>query len=661
MKKTFSILFLFATVFLFFIQMAGTLVESIYILDLMNQKLDEKVVGLLFFFAPVLLFPLFRKYARQTAWALCVILLVARGLLPNLQTSGRLLAAGVGTVAAMTLLFLLLTAKPGGVSGAHLGFCSAAALGLAISLSICLRTWGYGLDASLIPAGGWTGWGLAVLLLLAAASLNWQTSTTARESQGSLTGAVMGVILLLTLIWFSFSAPSVIARWTQGNYPLIVLTISLVAAAAAWVCIAHPQWLDRVSPRQLTIWNILFTLSLTGTLLAQRVPFPSTPDSPAVIVTSTSPFGQLALVLMLLLFPVLFLDMRVFIQRIAELSPSARDLVLGYLLGMLVTVLLVFINIFSNVWGYVPPISTMFRGTFWLAFFILTGGITILAWLTEGTRPATEPVSDNKIHWAWGLILAALFLGTMVKALPTKYIQANAADRSSLVFMTFNTQQSNDDDGEKSFERQLAIIRQLSPDVIALQESDSTRISLNNNDYVRYFAENLGYYSYYGPTSVAGTYGTAILSKYPLENTRTVFTYSDRDEIGTAEAEIEVNGRRFTLYDVHPDGSDTAMLVFANTLLNRSRNQLYVIALGDYNLRDNEEAYRRIASVYTNAWTSAYPSEIDPDGVDMSGDNRIDHIFVSPVLGIRNPMYVLPPESATDHPIHWAEIFWETP
>jgi endonuclease/exonuclease/phosphatase family metal-dependent hydrolase len=203
------------------------------------------------------------------------------------------------------------------------------------------------------------------------------------------------------------------------------------------------------------------------------------------------------------------------------------------------------------------------------------------------------------------------------------------------------------------------MIARVDPDLLALQESDSARISLNNNDYVRYFAGKLGYYSYYGPKTVAGTYGTAILSKYPLENPRTVFSFSDQDEVGTAEAEIEVGGRRFTIYDVHPDGSDTAMLAFAETLLARAQDQANVIALGDYNLRDYEEAYQLIDAVYTNAWVSVFPTEISDDGVDMSGENRIDHIFVSPHLGVRNPVYVLPPESATDHPVHWAEITWE--
>jgi len=230
--------------------------------------------------------------------------------------------------------------------------------------------------------------------------------------------------------------------------------------------------------------------------------------------------------------------------------------------------------------------------------------------------------------------------------------------KSSLRVMTYNIQAANDGSGEQAYDRQLALIRQVSPDILALQESDTARISLNNNDYVRYYASQLGYYSYYGPTTVTGTFGTAILSKYPLLNTEAIFSYSDTDEIGTTEAVIEVAGARFNLYDVHPDGSDTAKLICIQTLLERSKAEPNVIVLGDYNLRDTEKAYQLIASVYTNAWVSVYPSKISSDGIDMSGPNRIDHIFMSRSLGVRNPIYVLPPASASDHPVHWADIFW---
>ena len=220
-----------------------------------------------------------------------------------------------------------------------------------------------------------------------------------------------------------------------------------------------------------------------------------------------------------------------------------------------------------------------------------------------------------------------------------------------MVVMTYNIQAGNDGSAEKSYDRQLALIRQVSPDILALQESDTARIAFNNDDYVRYYAGKLGYYSYYGPTTVTGTFGTAILSKYPLRDTRSVFTFSDMDEIGTAGAEIEVGGRLLSIHDVHPDGSAMAKLALARNLLERSAGEESVIALGDFNLQETDEAYQLVAARYTEAWMSIQPTE--------TGEGWIDHIFVSPGLGVRNPVYRLPPDSASDHPAYWTEIFWE--
>jgi endonuclease/exonuclease/phosphatase family metal-dependent hydrolase len=225
--------------------------------------------------------------------------------------------------------------------------------------------------------------------------------------------------------------------------------------------------------------------------------------------------------------------------------------------------------------------------------------------------------------------------------------------------MTYNIQQANDVYGEKSYLEQLALLTQVDADIIGFQESDSTRISLGNNDYIRYFANKLGYHAYFGPKTVTGTYGTAILSKYPLENPRSVFTFSDQDEVGTAEAEITVRDKQITIFNVHPDGSDEAKMVFARTLIDRTDQQSDVIAIGDYNLRGWEEPYLLIDEKYKNAWIDVYPTGINDDGLDMSGENRIDHIFVSPHFTVSNPIYLLPPESWTDHPAHWAEITLE--
>jgi endonuclease/exonuclease/phosphatase family metal-dependent hydrolase len=525
-----------------------------------------------------------------------------------------------------------------------------------------LRSLSYGLDNSQTPPGGWVAWGLGLALGWGLSNLaTGDVTSGAGIKKGGATPALLGIYLILSLAWFAFSAPAVIARWTAGSYPMLVIITSLFSCGWILLALLRPRWIEKIGQGALLLWNILFTVSLTATLLAQRVAFPPAPDSAPVVVTAPGWFPQILLVCMLLLFPVIFFDMRLFINQIRQAAPAPRDLLPGILLGSFILLVLVFANIFTNVWGYIEPLSTPFRNTFWLTFFLMTGMISLLAWRAQKPEPDSEEEAFGSSPWGWAILLAAIFGLSVFRALPGPRIQVDATQRTSLLVMTFNIQQANDGLGEKSYDRQLAIIRRVSPDILALQESDSTRISLNNNDYVRYFAENLGYYSYYGPTTVTGTFGTAILSKLPLLNPRVVFVYSDTDEIGMTEAEVEAGGRRLTIYDVHPDGSEAVKLGFVKTLLERSKDKPDVIALGDYNLDDTKAAYKLINGVYANAWASVYPSRISADGVNMSGDNRIDHIFISPTLRVRNPIYVLPPASASDHPVHWAEIYWDQP
>jgi endonuclease/exonuclease/phosphatase family metal-dependent hydrolase len=254
------------------------------------------------------------------------------------------------------------------------------------------------------------------------------------------------------------------------------------------------------------------------------------------------------------------------------------------------------------------------------------------------------------VKLAWGVALGSIFLVTFLAAAFTGRPHPTPPPQESLRAMTYNIQEANDVFGEKSYDRQLDLIRQVDPDVLGLQESDSARISLGNNDYTRYYAGKLGYYSYYGPKTVNGTFGTALLSKYPLEFTRTIYTYSDRDEVGTTAAVIQVGDFRLAVFNVHPDGSSEVMLAFAGTLLAEASPYENVVALGDYNLRESDPAYQLIAAEYQNAWLAVFPTGNHTD--------PIDHIFLSPHLDVLDAVYLLPPESATDHPAHWADIGW---
>jgi endonuclease/exonuclease/phosphatase family metal-dependent hydrolase len=71
----------------------------------------------------------------------------------------------------------------------------------------------------------------------------------------------------------------------------------------------------------------------------------------------------------------------------------------------------------------------------------------------------------------------------------------------------------------------------------------------------------------------------------------------------------------------------------------------------------NADVVRYLADALDDAWQRPLPAGTTANRQEP--ENRIDHIFFSPNLAAQDPQYILPPESATDHPVHWTEIIWE--
>ena len=120
---------------------------------------------------------------------------------------------------------------------------------------------------------------LGVLFGFLLTRLDWVGEPSVRSRHSGLARAELGIFLILTLVYFSFSAPAVIARWTEGNYALIVIAVSLLAALWAWLALLRPSLLEHLTRDGLRLWNLAFALSLVGTILVHRVPFPTTPAS----------------------------------------------------------------------------------------------------------------------------------------------------------------------------------------------------------------------------------------------------------------------------------------------------------------------------------------------------------------------------------------------
>lgn len=662
---------LFGILFLFFIQQISFLIESIYMLNLLNTRMDARALGILFFVSPISL--LFMRAPRRVP-ALhipMILFLTASAITPWVSTSARILSSGI----AVGVFLVFLGMWFGNPKAKQIPwFCSMVTLAL---LSLCFRTIGLTQDSLISGPAPFLHAALTIITLILFIRFVSERTTTGKRVQLGQTGyqlflATLGFSCCIALLYFVFISPAVVTRWTETSYPLIVSTYAISLTAVFAALLRFPSILRRLRKPQLVAWNSLFLICLLLSILSHTVRFPATPDSTPVVVMRRHSLDIYAMLTMVLA-PVLFINLSVFSEKLQVAKPS--QLALPFSLSFILFAFLIFALIFTNVWGYVGGFSLFFRNKFFLPFLLAGLGLLLPLTCLRDLRCKAMPMARKNV-WILGaatvtlaLILGAARLDQTRVALPQR--------GDELTVMTYNIQQGVDYLGNKNYENQLKLIRRVDPDIICLQESDTTRISGGNSDVVRYFAQSLHYHSYYGPKTVTGTFGTAILSRFPLHNCRTVFTYSDVDEVGTSVSEVNVDGRRVTIFNSHPAGSHDAKNAHIEALVQRVTNAEYVVAAGDYNFRQGSPYYGKLVYCLKDSWLSRWPDGVGDmrtagiqrsQGDDQSAkgkwinehllrmDDRIDHIFLSQNFEVLNSVYLPVPASETDHPAHWAVI-----
>jgi endonuclease/exonuclease/phosphatase family metal-dependent hydrolase len=241
-------------------------------------------------------------------------------------------------------------------------------------------------------------------------------------------------------------------------------------------------------------------------------------------------------------------------------------------------------------------------------------------------------------------------VAVIVLMILTAHPTAPAASSSDMIrIFTYNIQQGYDDPGEQNFEDQIKLIRTNSPDILGLEECDTARIAGGNVDVVAYFADSLNMYSYYGPSPVTGTFGIALLSRYPIENPKTYFLYSKGEQVAVIEAEITIGGQTHKVYVTHLGNSGPIFQI--RQMLDLMRGQDNVIAMGDFNFRPYEEQYSLATAEYDDAYIHAEQQKV-PTSLDI--EDRIDHVFVTPGTSVSYVEYL--PKGESDHPALFVEI-----
>ncbi|MFX1364129.1 MAG: endonuclease/exonuclease/phosphatase family protein [Promethearchaeota archaeon] len=671
---------LLTVLFLFFFQLLGDLIESVYMLDLLNLSLDEKAAGILFLLSPLILLGFRRSIPDYFLEVVAIIAIIMRLISPLLDSASKIITSGLGVGCIMLffpLYYLQSMKSQNDDNEGRISLKLSIGLASAILLSITLRALNSTYDISIYSYFQFIGWilGIIGILLIVNRLMENQkdkTSNPANEGKSNSPEEVdssrksrfkgvkllsLGLMSILTLTYFAFISPTVISRWTEGDYITISIAVAIMISLTITILSFKPGILGKLNSKILWIWNGLFITSLVLTIAVHTFPFPVSPDSAPVVINH--PLGiqyYIPLIIMIALIPIVFIDFTLLSREIVRKQPKPSKIGAGFVVGSLFFILVMFMLIFTNVWGYIDPVSQLFRNLFWLPFLLVGIAIPIMGKaifkkdLLKFKQIFTNP-RDKRILAS---LLVVLLIGTTVSVLSWE-LRSKAQDTSSitnLTVMTYNLQQGVDIEGEKNYDNQLAIIEDVNPDILGLQECDTARMSHGSSDVVRYFANRLNYYSFYGPRTVTGTFGAAILSRYPIINPVTFFTYSDEDEVGTTEVQIKVGTLIFNVYVNHPSGSADVKQAHMDALMNRISGKTNVISMGDFNFRNNTIYYNMSVAVLQDAWVTASSRGVDGSSYDLS--DRIDYIFVSSSFTVLETRYINVPES--DHPALWTEI-----
>ena len=666
----FSLIGLFAVIFLFFLQTLSDLVERIYAFALLNLEPDENILGLLFLLTPLILLAFWKKIPDLALLISGELIIVSRLIEP--LVSGMWIYIFAGLSVGSFLVFF-----PGFITRIKYreektGFDLGIGLASAVGLSILFRTAGASKD---ITQYGWyqiIGWILGIIasgiLIGLFIKFKDKESELVKETEEHINngfwkilGLSMGLFSIFIAIWFTFMSPTVIARWTEGNYIGILVGILVMLGAFIGLKLWKPDLINKLKPWMIWVWNGLFVVSMTLTVLAHQIFFIAGNVSYPLVAATTAWYQQIPLVFMIITSPILYLDFTLLTKELIKSKPSPAKIGGSFAIGGIFIVIMVFVQILPNIWGYLEPISTGFRDMYWLAFFIPGLIILFSLFAVNYSTFSFEKISkklNTKIILS--TIFGLVFIGTIIGgALTEPNPNYSASGKTSLVIMTYNIQQGVNSTGDWNYDGQLEVIKAVDPDILGLQECDPTRISGGNLDVVRYFASELNMYSYYGPKTVTNTYGCAILSKYPITNAYAFFASSDTEQIGSAQAQITVGTTVFNVAVHHPAGDSEQIRIDQNLEMLEQVNGLSnVIYMGDFNYRPYTQMYNdTLVAGLIDSYAEFYGvPAVNLVGVDPDNDqyNAIDHIFLSSGTVVSNSQYI--EKGQSDHPAYWCEI-----
>lgn len=452
-----------------------------------------------------------------------------------------------------------------------------------------------------------------------------------------LLGLGLGAILALQMTLLGY--PSVLARFVAAPQP--VMTLAVFTGVGLGVAVVTRG--IRPSLAMFLLGNaVVVGAVLDLTLIGSSV-------LPVLVA-----IAELTIVV----------DLSLLFRYLHRGSPTLRGAGLAFGVAGVAFIAYVFAFVLTLAYAFVPA-RTLWEGRLPL-FLVLTAllvavVVILFAWRSrlhgirvEGTPGATSRVLSGAIV----ILLVTATLGSLVTSVPA------TSGSSSIVVMTYNIHQGFGQDGVLGIERIAEVIRQANPDIVAIQESDTSRISSGNQDAVRFLAARLGYHEAYGPLTRDQIFGVSILSRFPILRWDTILLPSTEAQRVMVEADVQIGAQVLRIYAAHFGLVDAERAMQADFVREMTRSAPSPrILLGDFNSVSHEycpgtecskNVYAKLTVDWRDSWTAADNPPMDIAGATWPASEpiwRIDYVFVGPGIAVdsayvpRNPLT----EVASDH------------
>jgi endonuclease/exonuclease/phosphatase family metal-dependent hydrolase len=665
---------IFGFLFLFFFQLLSDFVGGVYTLGVLGTGLPVEMAYLLLFFSPILLLVFQNNISRLALVIMGEIFILCRLIVPLLPLEIGLIVSGIGV--ATFLLFLpglLWTYGQGFFRRGAIGLTVALAVGLA--LSIFLRSLVSGTDVTAVGLYRYIAILVAAIIGLIfpkyalpqieAGGTDVNKDADISEQHPGLGRIILlciGTMLVILLFYFSLVSPTTIARWAEDlNYLLVTAIVFLALAIFAWLVALRPSFIARFSRLSLLSLTGIYFLLLLLFLVMNR---PPTVDESSALPIMASPISGISLILFisaLILFPILLVDFAYLLESLIIYRPKVSHLAIGFSSSSLVWLILIVANVANRAGGYLPGIGPPFKQNLWLTYLI-AGLILLFALFFLRKTTSQDGVTSSRSK----VLVSAAGLITFLALASLAVVYVTASDPPEeppdpLKVAAWNMMQGYDTEGQFIADLQLEKLENIGANLIFLSETDTAHIGGGNSDLIRYLADNLNMYSYYGPSPVAGTFGYALLSSYPIEDARNHFLYSKEEHAAIIEAQVDVAGQPYHLFVVHHDHrpenyeiQQEQLMKLLNERMNASGvdNRRFIVA-GDYNFPGNRENHPDDNALLQEMLDILNWVELE-DCPECMITNMVDHIFVSPNILVTDSGAI--PGFELQHPIVWASI-----